>query len=163
MSLIPWRNKRDDESENLNAPLADLRTEMNRLFDNFLREPFEWAERTIGSLGPWQPAMDVAETDEEIVVRAEVPGLKPDEFDVTITGDQLVLSGEKKESQQRTAKGSLWTETRAGSFRRAIRLPASVQADKVSAEHEHGVLTIHLPKVPGEVPKRIPVKVGTDS
>jgi HSP20 family protein len=160
MALIPWRNKHRSEFEDEETPLADLRHEVNRLFDNFLREPFEWAERTISSFGPWQPAVDVAETDEEVIVRAEVPGLKPGDFDVTITGDQLVLSGEKKETEQRTAKGARWTETRSGSFRRAIRLPVAVQADKVAATHEHGVLTIHLPKLPGDVPKRIPVKVA---
>ncbi|MBX9787632.1 MAG: Hsp20/alpha crystallin family protein [Pirellulales bacterium] len=162
MALIPWRNKNLTEPEAQDTPLADLRYEMNRLFDNFLREPFEWAERTIGSLGPWQPAVDLVETDEEVVVRAEVPGLKPDDIDVTITGDQLVLSGEKKETEQRSVKGASWTESRSGAFRRAIRLPVAVQADKVAATHEHGVLTIRLPKVPGAVPKRIPVKVGAN-
>ncbi|MGD9644822.1 MAG: Hsp20/alpha crystallin family protein [Pirellulales bacterium] len=159
MTLIPWRNKHQQLADQ-ETPLADLRQEVNRLFDNFLREPFEWAERTIGSFGPWQPAVDVAETDEEVVVRAEVPGLKPDDFEVTVTGDQLVLSGEKKETEQRKVKGARWTETRSGAFRRAIRLPVAVQADKVAATHENGVLTIHLPKVPGAVPKRIPVKVS---
>ena len=160
MALIPWRNKLRSELEAQDTPLADLRSEMNRLFDNFLREPFEWAERTIGSFGPWQPAIDLVETDEEVVIRAEVPGLKPDDFDVTVTGDQLVLSGEKKETEQRSVRGASWTETRSGAFRRVIRLPVAVQADKVAATHEHGVLTIRLPKVPGAVPKRIAVKVA---
>ncbi len=159
MSLIPWRTKHQTEAGDQDTPLADLRYEVNRLFDNFLREPFEWAERTIGSFGPWQPAVDVAETDEEIVVRAEVPGLKPDDFEITVSGDQLVLSGEKKESQQHSTKGAYWTEIRSGTFRRVIQLPTAVQADKVAAHHEHGIVTMHLPKVPGAVPRRIPVKV----
>jgi HSP20 family protein len=159
MSLIPWRNK-ERESVPATSSLGTLRTEMDRLFDSFVREPFsmlDWPSFT-GS-EKWWPAIDVAETDKELTIHAELPGIDPKEIDVSVTGDQLVISGEKKEKTERKGDGYLHNETRYGSFRRVIPLPEGVDSEHVDAQYANGVLTLTLPKTPAALPKRVEIKV----
>jgi HSP20 family protein len=155
---MPWKAKDHEGDASPMAPLATLRTEMERLFDSFMRDPrsvFEWP---FGQRG-WEPTVDVAENDQEVTVRAEVPGIKPEELSVTVSGNQLVLSGEKKEEVEDKAKGYHRMESRYGSFRRSIPLPEVVDQGQVEAEYANGVLTIHLKKSPASAPKKIDVKV----
>ncbi|MBN2023241.1 MAG: Hsp20/alpha crystallin family protein [Pirellulales bacterium] len=159
MNLIPWKNKQSDEPSR-GGTLAALRTDVDRLFDTFFREPLGNLEWPFGDSGRWSPAVDVAETDQEVTVRAEVPGIEPGQLDVTLTGRQLVLSGEKKESFEKSGKDFRQVESRYGSFRRTIPLPETIDPDKVSAEFAHGVLTIRVPKSPVAPPKQIQVQVG---
>jgi HSP20 family protein len=126
---------------------------MDRLFqDNFFR-----------SLGPrageegWFP-IDVADQDDHIEVKAEVPGLKPDEFNVRVQGDILTVRGEKKESSERKEDNWVVRERRYGSFARSIRLPATVNAEKSTATYENGVLVLTLPKVEQSRTQEIKVK-----
>jgi HSP20 family protein len=159
MSLIPWRNK-EREGVPATSSLGALKSEMDRLFDSFVREPFgmlDWPS-FMGS-EKWWPAVDVAETDKELTIRAEVPGIDPKEIDVSITGDQLVISGEKKEKTERKGDGYLQNETRYGSFRRAIPLPEGIDSEHVDAQYANGVLTLTLQKTPVAAPKRIEIKV----
>jgi HSP20 family protein len=158
MSLIPWRNKLC-EGERTESPLVALRSEMDRLFDTFLREPLGAIDWPLVGQGRWSPTIDVAETDEEVTVRAELPGMDPKDLDVSISGNQLVLSGEKKESSEDKGKDYYHSESRYGSFRRAVRLPEGTDAEHVDAQYANGVLTLHLKKTPSAVPKRIEVKV----
>jgi HSP20 family protein len=158
MSLIPWRNKLR-EGERTESPLVALRSEMDRLFDTFLREPLGAIDWPLVGQGRWSPTIDVAETDEEVTVRAELPGMDPKDLDVSISGNQLVLSGEKKESSEDKGKDYHHSESLYGSFRRAVRLPEGIDAEHVDAQYAHGVLTLHLKKTPSAVPKRIEVKV----
>jgi HSP20 family protein len=133
---------------------------MDRLFDSFLREPFgmlDWPSFT-GS-EKWWPAVDVAETDKDLTIHAELPGIDPKEIDVSVTGDQLVISGEKKENSERKGDGFIHSESHYGSFRRVIPLPEGVDSEHVEAQYNHGVLTLTLPKTPVAAPKRIEVKV----
>jgi HSP20 family protein len=109
--------------------------------------------------GKWAPAIDVAEDDKELTVRAEVPGIDPKDLDVTVAGGQLVLSGEKKESSESKNKGFYQSETRYGSFRRAVPLPEGVDTENVDAQYANGVLTLHLAKTAPAGTKRIEVKV----
>ena len=103
MSLIRWRNKRQREGEL--SPMVALRSEMDRLFDAFFREPFgAWIGRCGGRTSGRRP-IDVAENDKELTVRAELPGIDPKDLEVTVTGNQLVLSGEKKESSEHEGEG----------------------------------------------------------
>lgn len=159
MNLIPWRNKLSDEPSRGPLTLASLRADMDRLFDAFVREPFgalDWPPR--GS-GAWSPSVDLAESDTEYTIRAELPGLDPKDLDISVTENQLVLSGEKKETVEHQEKGYYHSESRFGSFRRSIPLPGTIDASKVDAEYDKGVLTIHLAKSPENAPKRIEVKV----
>jgi HSP20 family protein len=159
MALIPWRGKRDGESREV-WPVVTLRSEVDRLFDNFLREPFGGIDWPMWGQGKWSPAIDVAEDEKAVTVRAEVPGIDPKDLDVTVAGGQLVLSGEKKESSETKEKGFYQSETRYGSFRRVIPLPEGVDTENVDAQYANGVLTLHLAKTrPPEKTKRIEVKV----
>ncbi len=93
-----------------------------------------------------------------MTVRAELPGIDPKDLDVTVTGNQLVLSGEKKESSEHDGKDFYHSETRYGSFRRMIPLPDGVDTENVDAQYANGVLTLHLKKTAPAAQKRIEVK-----
>src|SRR5262245_54218144 len=113
MALIPWKTKREEEGGRQVTPFRGFRNEMDRLFDSFFGEVAPWSER-IGA--EWGPPLDVEETDKEIHVRAEVPGVKPDDLDISISGNALVIRGEKKESEEKREKGYVYQERRYGSF-----------------------------------------------
>ena len=159
MSLIPWRNKRQENERGGLASVAGFRHEMDRLFDSFFHEPFAWPNPG-GAAELWNPTLDVSETDQEVVVRAEVPGLGPDDLNINIVGNSLVLSGEKKEEQEHKGEGYWHTERRFGAFRREVPLPRGVDAEKVSADYAKGVLTVHLAKSPEAAARRIEVKAS---
>ena len=156
MNLIPWKDKSGREPS---RTLASLRSDMDRLFDAFVREPFSALEWPFRDFGAWSPAVDLAESDTEYTVRAELPGLDPGDLEVSVTENQLVVSGEKKEETDRREKGYHHSESRYGSFRRSIPLPGAVDSTKVDAEYRNGVLTIRLAKSAEHAPKRIEIKV----
>jgi HSP20 family protein len=158
MPLVPWKNKTDQSPDGGISPLTEIRTEMNRLFDTFLREPFGSLSESFNSLGKWAPALDVAETDQVVTVRAEIPGVDPNEIDITVTGDRLTISGEKKEASERKEKDYFHRESRYGSFSRTVQLPVGVDPQQVNAQYDNGVLTVTLQKTPAAVAKKIPVK-----
>ena len=150
MSLMRWRPTRD---------LVGIREEMNRLFDDFFTG-WPWPERRKGLLeGEWAPSIDVAETDEEVVVTAELPGIKQDDVDITIIDDVLMLKGEKKEEKEVKEKNYHRIERSYGSFQRSVRLPTGVQADKAKAKYKDGVLQVTIPKVEEAKPKQIKINV----
>ena len=158
MSLIPWKHKQREGNGTEELPLTSLRTEMDRLLDSFVREPLAAFDQSLAGLRGWEPAVDIAENDQEVTVRAEMPGMKAEDIEVTVSGNQLVLAGEKKETVEDKGRGYYRTETRYGSFRRVIPLPDGVDADHVEAEHALGVLTVRLKKSPSAAAKRIEVK-----
>lgn len=159
MSLIPWRSKQKQPGQREFSPLATLRSEIDRLFDAFLRDPWEALDWPLAGERTWGPPVDVAENEKELTVRAEIPGVDPKDLEVTLSGNQLVLSGEKKESSQEQGKDFYHCETRYGSFRRVISLPAEVDPQQVEAEYANGVVTLRLKKLHAAAPKRIQVKV----
>jgi HSP20 family protein len=156
MSLIPWKVKHRDELSGQLLPAAGFRTEMDRLFNSFFGG-FDESDRRWG-LSAWGPPLDVEETDKEIFVRAEIPGVNADDLELSMSGDSLVISGEKKESEEKKEKGYWYQERRFGSFRREVPLPSAVDADNVEAEYKDGVLHVKLHKAQEALPKRIPVK-----
>jgi HSP20 family protein len=106
----------------------------------------------------WFPAVDIAENDKEVIVRAEVPGVDPQSLDITVANNRLTLSGEKKETSEKKGTDYYHTETRYGSFSRTLELPAGVDTEHVTAEHGHGVVTVTLTKTQAAATKRIHVK-----
>ncbi|UCD53065.1 MAG: Hsp20/alpha crystallin family protein [Phycisphaerales bacterium] len=134
------------------TPLARLHNEVDDLFDGF----FRGLDRPFSGYKAW-PALDVAEQDDAIVVRAEVPGCKPEEIDISVYGKTLTISGEKKETKEGKDKGYYHMETTYGSFRRDINLPTDVDNAKVEATCKDGVLSITLPKA--KVSKAVKVQV----
>ena len=159
MALIPWRSKRKDTGRQESSPLAALRTEVDRLFDSFFRDPWGTVEGRLGLERPWHPAVDVAESEEEVTVRVEIPGVQPENLNVSLMGNQLTLSGEKRESTEKKDETCYQSETRYGSFRRSVTLPESVDPEHVEADYAHGVVTIRLKKARKTPPRRIEVKV----
>ena len=133
-------------------PLARLHNEVDDLFDGF----FRGLDRPFAGYKAW-PAIDVAEQDGAIVVRAEVPGTKPEDIDISVYGNTLTISGEKAETKEEKDKGYYHVETTHGTFRREINLPADVDNAKVEAACKDGVLTITLPRA--KVSKAVKVKI----
>jgi len=122
--------------------MPSLRQHMERLFqDDFFRS---LAPRT--SEEGWFP-IDVADRDDHIEVRAEMPGVKPEQFNVRVQGDLLTVRAEQKEESERKEDNWVIRERRSGSFARSIRLPATVNSEKSTATYKDGVLVLTLPKV----------------
>lgn len=162
MALIPWRSKQRQAELTEPSPIAALRDEMDRLFESFLREPLGMVEWPFAGRGRWMPAVDVDEGPDEITVRAEIPGIDPKDLDVTVVGNQLVLSGEKKQSTEQSGRDFYQSEIRFGSFRRSLPLPEGVDTENVDAQYANGVLTLRMKKTEAAAAKRIPIK-GTGS
>lgn len=155
MARISWRNKQREGSPSVPS-LASLRGEMDRLLETFVREPFglEWpfGQRS------YAPTIDLAENNDEVMIRAEIPGIDPQELEVTVSGGQLVLAGEKRDISESSGQDFYHVESRFGRFRREIPLSQAVDPEGVEADYANGVLTIRLKKIPAAAPKRIDVK-----
>jgi HSP20 family protein len=108
--------------------------------------------------GDFVPRINVRETDDALVVTVEVPGMKPEEIEVTLTGDILSIKGEKREEKEEKKSNYHLVERRFGSFNRTFRLPVEVKTDKLSASHKDGVLTVTLPKAAKATAKTIKVR-----
>lgn len=122
--------------------LVSLRREMDRLFENFFeRSPFAGA-----SGSTLEPAVEMADTEKNLLVKVQVPGVSKDNLHIDITDDTLTLRGEMKEEEKAQEQRYYRREFRYGTFTRTIPLPANVQADQASAELKDGVLTITIPK-----------------
>lgn len=132
--------------------MMTLREAVDRLFDDAFTRP-------IGTNGgSIIPAIDLYQTDDEVVVKAALPGLKPDDVQITVTNDLLTLRGEFKwENGQKNATYHI-REQRHGSFERSISLPVAVQTEKAKADFQNGILTISLPKAESVRPKTISIK-----
>lgn len=160
-NLVPWRDK--DSGVAVPSPSAHpierMRWEMDQLFDRFFGASWP-ADRWggFGEMGSWAPPLDVRETADEVVVRAEVPGVDPKDLELTVSGDLLTLTGKKEEKFEKKEQDCYHSECRYGSFHRSVKLPASIDSDKVSAEHKDGVLTIRVKKTAAAAGKKIPVK-----
>jgi HSP20 family protein len=158
-NLVPFGKKslpakREDEN-----PFAILRQEMDAMFDNFFRsfdmEPFE------SRLGAFTPKVDVVESDKEMKITAELPGIDEKDIDVSLQNDMLTIKGEKKEETEDKGKDYYRMERSYGSFSKTIALPIEVETDKVEARFKKGVLSITIPKTARTVAetKKIAVKV----
>jgi HSP20 family protein len=143
-------------------PIREMKTlqdEMSRLLERTFEDT---------SLAQWQPsaawslAVDVAENDDAFIVTASVPGMKPDDLDITITDNVLTIKGEYKADEAIEEKNYHIRERRYGSFGRSITLPVSVNVDDVDAGFENGVLTLTVPKAEELKPRRITVKAHSN-
>lgn len=136
--------------------VLSLQDEMNRLFlDFFGRAP----GRRLISDSLWAPVMDIEETKDDIIVKAEIPGMTKEDVKIQITGDLLTISGERKREEETKDKTYHRIERSYGQFQRMITLPGEVQSAKAKAAYENGVLTIKLPKSEEVKPKEISIEV----
>ena len=129
-----------------------LREAMDQLFNEAFTYPF-------GLMHSMEvPTIDMYQTDESVVVRASLPGVKPKAVQISVSGDVLTIKGEMKEKSDVKEKAYHIREQRFGAFERTLSLPAPVQADQAKAEFEDGLLTITLPKLEEAKPKVITVQ-----
>jgi HSP20 family protein len=145
-----------------------FRSEMDRLFDRFsrgfglpsLRRMFDVEPAWRSSLSFSTPAIDMSEDEKAYKITAELPGMDANDIDVSVTGDMLVLKGEKRQEKEETDKNYHFSERSYGSFQRSFELPASVDRDKIAADFSKGVLSLTLPKTPEaqQQAKKIEVK-----
>jgi HSP20 family protein len=138
-------------------PLLSLQREVDRLFDDVLRAGTSGFERQPASMVV--PQINVSETDRELRITAELPGVSDKDIDVSLDGDILTVRGEKKLERKEEKENFHFLERSFGSFQRAIRIPFPVEPDKVQAHFENGVLTVTIPKSEAQArARRIEVK-----
>ena len=146
MELVPWRAF---------GELGSLRRDMDKLWDRFAGEtPFA---KTFGET--WLPSVDISETKDDFVVKAELPGLDAKDVNVSISGDVLTIKGEKKSEEEEKDEHYHCVERYSGSFQRVFQLPSGVKADKIDATFDKGVLKVTLPKLEEAKKKEIEIKV----
>ena len=143
-TLMPWTG------------MTGLRKEMERFYDRFA-EPISV---DMAALGPWEPRLDVSETKDAVVVKAELPGVDPNDIALSLENGVLALTGEKEEEKEDKDKRYHRVERSYGAFARALRLPAAVDPSKVTATFKDGVLTVTLPKAAEAKGTTIPIKAA---
>jgi HSP20 family protein len=145
MALVRWDPVRD---------LDSFQSDFNRLFDSFFgARPGSEAGRR------WMPAMDLVETDDHLILRADLPGLDQDNVEIELKDDVLTISGERKAEHEDRQDGFHRIERSYGAFARSLTLPKGIDADQVQAEFEKGVLEVRIPKPAERKPHR--VQIGT--
>lgn len=152
--LIPWRRRDMDVSPDRSA--VDLWREMDNVFDRFFGD-MRWPDRTMTR--QFVPALDVSETDGEFVVKAELPGIDPNEVNIDLTGNLLTIKGEKKHEKEEKGDGYCRMERSYGAFSRSFQLPSEVEQDKIEAHYKNGVLDLRLPKAESAKRKSIKIEV----
>lgn len=146
MDIVPWKSF---------GEISRLRREMDDLFSRI------FGETSVSKIGitKWQPLVDISETDTHLVVKAELPGIDAKDVDVSITGNQLTIKGEKQEEKEEKGENRYRSERYYGSYQRVIDLPTRVEEDKTEATYNKGILTITLPKVEKVKRKQVKIKV----
>ncbi|MFQ5574106.1 MAG: Hsp20/alpha crystallin family protein [Terriglobia bacterium] len=138
-------------------PFSDLLSgqhRVNRAFENF------WGDsRDLYAEGAWAPAIDVLETDKELVVKAELPGLTSKDVDMSVDEDRLIIKGEKKFEDEVDEEDYYRMERRFGTFERHVPLTATVREDAITATYKKGVFEIHLLKEETKKPTKVKIKV----
>jgi HSP20 family protein len=157
MAIIPRKEGEERAlAERTGDPFGYLRHRINRVFDDFWGEP--WLAPREAFTGFW-PQVDVTETDKEVKVCAEIPGVEAKDVDVSVEDGTLTIRGEKKFEREENEKGQYRMERSYGSFERAIALPTEVDESKAKAEFKKGVLRLTLPKRAGAQSRRKKIPV----
>ena len=151
MALVRWR-----PLENF----VDIGDQIDRLFDTFLPANKFQAEYPVTTA--WAPRVDVAETDNEVVVTTELPGVERKDVKLSVEDNVLTIGGEKKQEKETKEKNYHCVERRYGTFSRSFTLPTRIQADKVKATFKDGILIIKLPKAEEAKTKEIPIEIQSN-
>ena len=149
MALVRWEPVRE---------LTSLQNEMNRLFTTF----FDTPTASNGETSPrrWIPAMDLVETDEHFVLKADLPGLAEGDVSIEVEDNVLTVSGERKAEHEDKREGYVRVERSYGAFRRSLTLPEGIDPEAVTASFEKGVLEVRIPKPEERKPRRVAIQVG---
>lgn len=148
------RSRKSQRPEGNETGLA-IRSGLERLFEQFF-EPFSGGSGLMASMV--MPPMEFVERENETIVSVELPGMNADDIDVTVSGNQLVISGEKRDENEDRRRGYYRSERRYGMFRRVLDLPHDLDAENLNVEFDAGVLKIGIPHSAAQQPRRIPVK-----
>jgi HSP20 family protein len=149
MALVRWDSGREVDS---------LQSEVDRVFDAFFGTR---PANGNGAARRWVPAMDLAEDGEHLVLRADLPGLTEDDVEVEVKDGVLTVSGERKAEEKKEGEGFYRVERAFGSFSRSLSLPKGIDADKVTAEFDNGVLEVRIPKPEERKPHRVQIGSGS--
>ncbi len=147
MDIVPWKPFNE---------LSTMRREMDSLWSRFFPEAPFFERYTTHE---WLPTIDLTETKDKLLIKADLPGLEAKDVDLSITGDLLTIRGEKKKEAETKDEHFFCVERYEGTFQRQIRLPAHVKTDKIDAKFDKGILTITLPKTEEAKKKEIKIKV----
>jgi HSP20 family protein len=147
MALIRWEPVRE---------LNTLQSEMNRLFNTLFDAPVP----RNGAVRRWIPAMDLVETDEEFVLRADLPGLSEKDVNVELDDNVLTISGERKSEHEERKEGYYRVERASGAFSRSLTLPEGVNPEAIKASFERGELEVRIPKPEERKPRKVAISVG---
>lgn len=134
------------------SDMVQLRDEIGRWFEGVTER-----ERGGKKSAIWAPEVDIKETDKEVVLKADLPGMKMEDIDVSVDEDQLVIKGERKEEKEEKEKGYIRVERSYGSFYRSFNIGVPVKSDQIKATYKDGVLEINLPKAEAKKPKKIAI------
>ncbi|MGA2533278.1 MAG: Hsp20/alpha crystallin family protein [Candidatus Aminicenantales bacterium] len=145
MAIIRWDPFRD---------MTTLRERMNRLFEDMAASRGEEKDLTTSS---WAPAVDIYETENEVVLTAEIPGIEEKDIEIKVEDNTLTLRGERKFEKETKEENYHRIERAYGSFFRSFTLPAFVDQDRIEAEHENGVLKIRMPKRAELKPRKVKI------
>ena len=136
--------------------LFTLRRSVERLFDDDVRPRF-WRATLAGA----EPALDITTNKDELLVKASLAGWRPDDVEITLTGNTLTIAGEMKEEERREEDSWILNEIRHGSFSRTLELPEGLVGERATASFEHGILTLRIPKAEEIKPKQIKISAGS--
>jgi HSP20 family protein len=151
MALIRWEPVRE---------LNSIQTEMNRLFNTFFDSPASAGTREGHTLQRWIPPMDLVETENDFVLRADLPGLAEGDVNIELENNVLTLSGERKAEHEERKEGYYRVERSSGTFSRSLTLPDGVDPDAVRANFARGVLEVRIPKPEARKPRKVAISVG---
>ena len=149
MALVRWEPVRE---------LTTLQNEMNRLFSTFFDNPAGGGNGQ--SLRRWVPAMDLVETDDHFVLKADLPGLGADDVNIEVEDNVLTISGDRKVEHETQREGYYRLERASGEFRRSLTLPEGTRLDDIAASFDKGVLEIRIPKPEERKPRKVSISVG---
>jgi HSP20 family protein len=160
MDLIPWRRKRgrEDFTAQPETALDRLRHEMESLLDRYFHDPWAWPGRALLPSLAGLPRTDLAESDQDVTVTMELPGVDPNDVDLDLTADVLTVRGEKRQEGTQRERNCRYRECHYGSFQRTVQLPPGLDPDRVDARFKEGVLTVTIGKDPNAKARRIPVR-----
>ena len=155
-NLMPWREKSQVPAmrEDFFDPFVTFRREMDRMMSDFVNG---FDNGGVAAMNGWKasaPAVDIAETEKEMVITAEMPGLDEKDFQISVSGDMLTIKGEKKIEHEEKNGNGYHRERSYGAFSRSLRLPFEVKDEKIDAAYQKGVLTIRVPK-PADAQKAV--------
>ena len=162
MKLI--RRQRQDRglTQSRGGGLAQF-IDLNRIrseIDHLLQDPFSALTQGTSFFEGWTPVLDIYEDKDKYVAKSELPGMKKEDIDVSLDGNTLTISGERKREEEKKEGDTYRSERYFGRFQRTVTLPAAVDANKIQAIYKDGVLTVTVPKTEEAKPKQIEVKTS---